>query len=185
MSVPDSRRRQVVVLGASLILAGAVPRLAAADCAAGPTVKSTAGPYYKPDSPQRAVLREPDMPGEPLILSGRVLDRACTPLADAVVDIWHCDTQGHYDNQGFRLRGHQVTGVDGAYRFETIVPGLYPGRTRHVHVRVTTADGRQLTTQWYFPNEPGNGRDFIYRPQLELALSQGEGGLNGRFDVVV
>jgi len=92
---------------------------------------------------------------------------------------------GVYDNDGYRLRGHQFTDAQGRYGFETIVPGLYPGRTRHFHLKVQAPGGRILTTQLYFPDEAGNARDRIFSPELLLALSEGETGATGRFDFVL
>ena len=76
------------------------------------------------------------MAGTRIVVQGRVLTTGCTPIPRALVDFWQADAEGRYDNVGFRLRGHQFTDEAGHYRLETIVPGLYPGRTRHVHVKV-------------------------------------------------
>ena len=103
------------------------------DCRDGdePTVPETEGPFFKPKSPQRSDLREPATKGKPFELSGYVLTKSCRPVLGAVVDLWHADENGEYDNVGFRYRGHVITEPDGAFRFHTIVPALYPGRTRH------------------------------------------------------
>ena len=124
-----------------------------------PTVRQTEGPFFKPRSPERSDLREPGAGGRRFELSGFVLTRSCRPLRGAVVDLWHADERGEYDNIGFRYRGHVITGPDGAFRFRTIVPALYSGRTRHYHVKVQAPGSRLLTTQLYFPNEPANLRD--------------------------
>ena len=87
-----------------------------------PTVRQTEGPFFKPRSPERSDLREPGAGGRPFELSGFVLTRRCRPLRGAVVDLWHADDKGEYDNIGFRYRGHVTTGPDGAFRFRTIVP---------------------------------------------------------------
>jgi protocatechuate 3,4-dioxygenase beta subunit len=128
------------------------------------------------------------MPGRPIVLAGMVLDRACKPLAHALLDLWHADDEGAYDNTGFRLRGHQLTDADGRYRFRTIVPALYTGRTRHFHLKVQPAGGRLLTTQLYFPDEPMNRRDGLFRPELVMRMAKaGPTGddLDARFDFVV
>ena len=65
-----------------------------------------------------------------------MLTRGCRPVERALVDLWHADDGGAYDNRGFRYRGHVFTDEQGRYRFRTILPGLYPGRTRHYHVKV-------------------------------------------------
>src|SRR6516225_1481440 len=72
-----------------------------------PTPAETAGPFFKPRSPERGSLLEPDAKGMRLELSGRVFGRDCRPLAGALLDFWQADGDGLYDNDGFRLRGHQ------------------------------------------------------------------------------
>src|SRR5262249_21210735 len=143
------------------------------------------GPFFKPRSPERADLIEPGMPGRPIVLAGQVLDRACKPLGHALLDLWQADDGGTYDNAGFRLRGHQFTDADGRYRFRTIVPALYPGRTRHFHLKVQPAGGRVLTTQLYFPDEPMNRRDGLFRPDLLMRVARAGEDLEARFDFIV
>ena len=135
-----------------------------------PTPSETEGPFFTPNSPERTSLLEPGMPGTRIVLTGRVLSAGCQPVAGALLDFWHADDSGEYDNQGYRCRGHQFTDADGRYRLETVVPGLYPGRTRHFHVKVQPRGGRVLTTQLYFPGEARNPRDFLFRPDLLMAI---------------
>ena len=151
------------------------------------TRSQTAGPFYTPRTPRRAYLREPETTGEPLVLEGLVLTPDCRPVAGAVVDIWHCDERGRYDNEGFRYRGHQFTDAAGAYRFETIRPTRYRGRTAHIHVMVQGEATRALTTQVYFPDlEASNDRDSIFRGDLVMRLERAQGGeWRGRFDFVL
>ncbi len=146
-----------------------------------PTPAETEGPFFKPRSPHRASLLEPGLVGHRIVLSGRVYSRACRPLPGVLLDFWHADHDGHYDNVTFRLRGHQFTDEKGRYRLETIVPGLYPGRTRHFHVRVQAPHHRVLTTQLYFPGEPRNREDFLFRSDLLMAVKAGEEGQAARF----
>src|SRR5215813_816268 len=100
------------------------------------TPRQTEGPYYKRSSPERTSLLDPSLTGTPLHLTGYVLSQRCQPLSRALLDFWQADDQGQYDNQGYRCRGHQFTDEAGHYRLDTVVPGLYPGRTRHIHVKV-------------------------------------------------
>ena len=100
-----------------------LPPTPACDDGDEPTLAQTEGPYFTPNSPERAMLREAGMAGTPITLTGFVLTRSCRPIAGALVDLWHADDAGEYDNDGYRLRGHQFTGADGRYAFETIVPG--------------------------------------------------------------
>ncbi len=138
----------------------------AADCSRGITPAQTEGPYYKPDTPARTSLLDPGMGGTPITLTGYVLSRNCTPIAGALLDFWQANDEGQYDNGGYTLRGHESTDASGRYTLQTIIPGLYPGRTRHIHVKVQAPNQPILTTQLYFPDEPQNSRDSIYDPRL-------------------
>jgi protocatechuate 3,4-dioxygenase beta subunit len=151
---------------------------------AAATPAQTPGPFFKPRSPERKSLRETGMEGTPIVIEGYVRSTRCKPVAGALVDFWQADASGNYDNEGFRLRGHQFTDGSGRYRLETIVPGLYPGRTRHFHVRVQPPKRGVLTTQLYFPGEPDNKRDGIFNPKLLLDLRE-SGVKTGRYDFVV
>jgi len=177
-------RRTVLALAVAAALGSARGFAQAPACTPGVfTPRLTEGPYFKPDSPERSVLLEPGIPGTPIVLAGQVLDSTCRPVNGALVDLWHADGQGRYDNAGYRLRGHQHTDASGQYRFETVAPAPYVGRTRHFHVKVQRPAGPVLTTQLYFPGEPGNARDGLFRKELLLALSPD--AASGRFDFVV
>jgi protocatechuate 3,4-dioxygenase beta subunit len=149
------------------------------------TLRQTEGPFFKPSSPERAELLEAGMAGQPIELVGFVLSRACKPLAGALLDFWQADDKGRYDNSGFRLRGHQFSDTEGRYRLRSIVPGVYVGRTRHIHVKVQPHGGRVLTTQLYFPGEPQNRSDGLFRSELLMRADKNAGWLAGRFDFVL
>ena len=149
------------------------------------TLRQTEGPFFKPSSPERADLIEAGMAGQPIELVGFVLTRACRPVPNALLDLWQADASGDYDNSGFRLRGHVRADADGRYRFGTIVPGAYEGRTRHLHVKVAPPTGRLLTTQLYFPGEPKNVKDGLFRKELLIRTAKNAGSLAGRFDFVL
>jgi protocatechuate 3,4-dioxygenase beta subunit len=170
-------------------LPGTLPATPACDSDAR-TPSQTEGPYFTPRSPERADLREPGLAGQPVMLTGFVLTRGCKPVARAVVDLWHADDTGEYDNKGFRLRGHVYTDAAGRYAFRTIKPAFYPGRTRHYHVKVQGGASRVLTTQLYFPDEPANARDGLYRRELLMRVAQArdagvQDALAARFDFVL
>jgi protocatechuate 3,4-dioxygenase beta subunit len=150
-----------------------------------PSPRQTEGPYYKRHSPERQTLIEPGVAGTPLSLSGQVLSRRCQPIARALLDFWQADDEGAYDNKGYRLRGHQFADEAGRYRLETIVPGLYPGRTRHIHVKVQAPHNPVLTSQLYFPGEPSNRRDRLFRPELLVKVEETPGGQRAVFDFVL
>jgi protocatechuate 3,4-dioxygenase beta subunit len=143
------------------------------DCDDGdePTPSTTEGPFYTPASPLRNSLLEPGTTGRRIVLTGRVFSLGCRPVPRALLDFWQADAGGEYDNVGFKLRGHQFTDARGRFRLESVVPGLYPGRTRHFHVKVQRpGGGRLLTTQLFFPDEPRNTRDRLFRPELMMAV---------------
>lgn len=150
-----------------------------------PTPAQTEGPYYTPNTPERTSFLEAGIPGTKLIVTGYVLSTDCRPLAQTLVDFWHCDDAGVYDNAGFRLRGHQFTDDQGRYYLETILPGVYPGRTRHIHVKVQAPNQPVLTTQMYFPGEPGNSTDGIFRPDLVMDVQDAAAGKAASFNFVL
>jgi len=150
-----------------------------------PTLPQIEGPFYKPSSPERADLLERDLRARVVELSGSVLTRTCKGVPRVLIDLWHADATGEYDNRGFRYRGHVFTDAQGRFRFRTIRPALYPGRTRHYHFKVLATGKQLLTTQLYFPNEPMNARDSLYRRALELTIANVENAMAARFDFVL
>ena len=150
-----------------------------------PTPAQTEGPYFKSSSPQRSSLLESGVTGTLLTITGRVLSTSCQPISAAKLDFWQADDSGNYDNSGFRLRGHQFTDADGRYTLQTIVPGLYPGRTRHIHVKAQAPNQSILTTQLYFPNEARNATDGIFSSELLMTVNEVAGGRAATFDFVL
>jgi protocatechuate 3,4-dioxygenase beta subunit len=146
------------------------------------TAAQTEGPFFKTSTPLRVSLVEAGSKAPRLLIAGQVLSARCTPVANALLDFWHADEDGEYDNAGFRYRGHQFTDAQGRYRLATIVPAEYPGRTRHIHVKVQAPGKRVLTTQLYFPGDPGNAKDGLYERALEMRLAR---ATEGTFDFVV
>ncbi|RCG29954.1 dioxygenase [Sphaerisporangium album] len=147
-----------------------------------PTIPQTEGPYFKPNSPQRTTLPGT---GTPLTISGYVFGLSCRPLPNVLLDFWQADRNGAYDNSGFNFRGHQYTDANGAYKLTTIVPGLYPGRTRHIHVKAQAPNKPVLTTQLYFPGEPRNSTDTIYDARLLMTVRTNGTGREATFDFVL
>jgi protocatechuate 3,4-dioxygenase beta subunit len=185
----DPRRREFLAASAAFVI-GLVSDAHAQGGRARPTPAcgddvvtpaQTPGPYFKPQSPLRSTLLEPGMPGTRIVVEGTVLTTGCKPIPRALLDFWQADARGEYDNAGYRLRGHQFTDDAGRYRLETVVPGIYPGRTRHLHVNVQAPGRRVLTTQLYFPDEPQNQRDGIFDRDLVLKIRDTEGGKLARF----
>jgi protocatechuate 3,4-dioxygenase beta subunit len=150
------------------------------------TVAETEGPYYKSGSPETTTLVQDAMPGQIITITGQVLDQSGHPVANALLDFWQANANGVYDNSGYTLRGHQLTDANGSYTLTTVVPGLYPGRTEHIHVKVQAPGGSMLTTQLFFPGVAENSRDSIYDPSLLLNITDnGDGTLSGSYTFVV
>lgn len=149
------------------------------------TPEETEGPFFKPRSPRRSSLIEPGMKGTRLSLGGRVFAHDCRPVPGALLDFWHADDDGEYDNAGFRLRGHQFADALGRFQLDTIVPGLYTGRTRHIHVKVQAPHRPVLTTQLYFPGEPRNGSDGLFRSDLLMVTRRERERQRGWFHFVL
>ena len=156
------------------------------------------GPYWKPGSPERKSLLEPDTRGERIVISGTVRNTAGKAIEGAWVDFWQCDGQAYYDNKGYRLRGHQFTDAEGRYEVETVVPSEYDDllvspdgdsrkvyRTSHIHVKVKAPERQTLTTQLYVPGAPGNSKDSYYTEACELQIEDTPDGKRGRFDFVL
>lgn len=122
------------------------------------------GPFYVDVNLLRPDIRE-DQVGLPLDLTVQVVqvgEDGCIPLADALVEIWHCNLEGVYsgvidrssDTTGQTwLRGAQMTDADGNATITTIYPGWYPGRCVHIHFKVFPAENMVFTSQLYFPDE--------------------------------
>jgi protocatechuate 3,4-dioxygenase beta subunit len=152
---------------------------------AASTLSLTEGPYFKSGSPERSVLIGAGMKGTRLILSGSVLTADCQPVLGARLDFWQANADGQYDNSGYTLRGHQFSDADGHYRLTTIVPGLYTGRTEHIHVKVAAPGGPVLTTQLFFPGVAQNQSDGIFAPSLVMDLQSTPDGDTATFNFVI
>jgi protocatechuate 3,4-dioxygenase beta subunit len=195
MRTPPSRRQ---ILGGALasrsLLSLLDPHSAFAESAAptpechdnhDATVRQTEGPFFKASSPERADLVEPATTGRLVEIEGQVTTRSCRPVTKALLELWHADEHGEYDNGGFRYRGHLFADAEGRYRFRTILPALYPGRTRHYHFKVQAPEQAVLTTQLYFPDEPANRRDSLFRRDLLMRMTEAPDALKARFDFVL
>ncbi|MFI5444900.1 intradiol ring-cleavage dioxygenase [Polaromonas sp. UC242_47] len=170
------------------------------------TPAQTEGPFYPVVFPKdtdydllrNGALNYPD--GQSTWLEGSVSDLAGQPVAGAQVEIWQCDHTGHYHHPGdgaradsrFQGFGRVTVAADGRYRFRTIRPVAYSGRTPHIHVKVKLGQRELLTTQLYVAGDPGNVRDFLWRnlgaddrAALTVSFAPGSDGLRANFPIVV
>jgi protocatechuate 3,4-dioxygenase beta subunit len=173
MSPDQNRRRLLVALGGMLV----APALAGGRLLATPA--QSAGPFYPVELPldddndlTRVAGRDGLAAGRLTELRGRLLDLNGRPITDARIEIWQCDANGRYRHPGDRrwavrdenFQGHGQTRTDsaGRYRFRTIRPVSYPGRTPHIHIAVIAPQSLRLVTQLYIRGEPGNAGDFLF-----------------------
>jgi len=193
---PDNRRtlrrRHFVAALAGATVAPLASR-ATAQGGTPPTPSQALGPFYPRDASERPDATDADLlvvegdrvltQGMPIFLRVRVVDRDLRPIVGARVEIWQCDAMSVYHHpaggaEAERDPNFQGYGVDrtdpsGIFRFRTILPVAYPGRTPHIHVRVQPEGRRGLATQLYLPGEPGNARDFLFShlaPEEQKAL---------------
>jgi protocatechuate 3,4-dioxygenase beta subunit len=139
------------------------------------TPRLTEGPFYPRRLPldtdnDLLIINNSITPavGEVTHLTGRVLSESGEPITGAVVEIWQCDARAHYIAQGkggdpnFQGFGRFTTGSKGEYRFRTIKPVPYPGRTPHIHFKVKKGERELLTSQLFINGHPQNARDGVF-----------------------
>lgn len=207
-SIAPTRRQwlQQGLRGAALVAAPALVQPAAAQARAMPTPRQTEGPYYPVGIPadsdgdllRNGMLRYTQ--GEAVWVEGRVTDTQGVPLSGGTVEIWQCDADGHYHHPGdggkaapaFQGFGRVVLGRDGRYRFRTIRPAPYTGRTPHIHFKVRLPGRELLTTQVYVAGDAGNARDYLWsrlgekeRAALTVRFAPAADGVRGEFPIVV
>ncbi len=212
MSLPSTPRRQLLtgalrgaaVLAVPAWLTPAVVR--ATPAGLRPTPRQMEGPFYPvtlPDDTDADLLRNGQAVyghGQPAWVQGVVTDTRGTPLAGGQIEIWQCDHHGRYHHPGdgnradpaFQGFGKVTLAKDGSYRFRTLRPAPYSGRTPHIHVKVKLDGQTLLTTQFYVEGDPGNRRDGLWRrlgPEAQAAITRpfvaGPDGLQADYPVVV
>ncbi len=180
MTVSLPRRTLLRILGSAGALIGFARPAAAA---LYPTPPQSTGPFYPPPADRfadtdwdlvKVAGRVRDAGGAVMQLSGRVVSGDGAPVAGALIEIWQCDANGRYLHSGdvsatrshdpdFQGYGATRSNTQGGYRFRTILPVEYPGRTPHLHARILRTDGSELITQIYLGDHPLNQGDFLFR----------------------
>jgi catechol 1,2-dioxygenase len=160
---------------------GSVTKAISKECK---TQRDAEGPFYKEGSPLKSVI---ETEGEPLTIRGTVFQSSdcSTPVGNAIIDIWHCDSKGKYDNEGFKCRGVVKSDSKGRYSFKTILPPSYGSRPRHIHFKVRAEGFKELTSQIYFKGDPNLQNDFARNAEASrvLEIAKTDGLQNGRFDI--
>ncbi|UCB55007.1 MAG: hypothetical protein JSW45_00235 [Thiotrichales bacterium] len=185
----DHNRRKLTFGIAGLIAAGASSKVAALM----PTPRQTAGPFYPVELPLDDDNNLTEVAGKSgkakgIIsdVSGRIIDINGRPLNGLRIEIWQCDANGRYRHpretasrpidENFQGHGFTVTNAEGLYRFRTIRPVPYPGRTPHIHVAVFPQGEDPFITQLYIAGEQRNESDFLYnripRDKRELVTAE-------------
>jgi protocatechuate 3,4-dioxygenase beta subunit len=208
--IPLASRRALLLRSAGLLATTAAPAWLTPAIAQGsalqPTPSQSEGPFYPVTLPADRdfdLLRNGAVryaKGEAAWVEGTVVDTRGAPVAGALVEIWQCDQDGYYHHTGdsgkadpvFQGFGRVAVGKDGAYRFRTLRPARYGGRTPHIHVKVKLDGADLLTTQLYVAGDPANARDFLWRrldqraqAAITVPFAAGSDGLRARFPIVV
>lgn len=205
---PSGNRRTLIVTGATALAATMVPTGfgLAQSRQLQPTPNQTEGPFYPlalPADTDFDLLRNGNASyprGQAAWVEGTVRDTAGRPVSGAVVEIWQCDQAGHYHHPGdggradpaFQGFGRVTVDSDGRYRFRTLRPAPYSGRTPHIHVKVRLERRELLTTQLYVAGDAGNERDFLWqrlnaqgRAALTVPFTPESNGLRAIFPIIV
>lgn len=215
MTEDKSKNRRQFLKNTSLaaLTFGVLPNVSKANSSEKPTFESLLacdkttedfygeGPFYTDNPPTiaNAQLATVDEAGDKMIISGRVFNLDCSEyIPDAIVDVWHANNAGAYDNAGFNLRGKMVTNAQGFYMYETIKPGKYLNggdfRPAHIHYKITPPGFATLTTQLYFEGDPDNGTDaassltsgeFNATDRIIPLTTNADGKLEGTFDIII
>ena len=203
-------RRKFIAAGVSGAASVVLP--ASAWAALTPTPRQTEGPFYPLTLPLDAdadlvTVAGRGAPAKGVLthVIGRVLDLDGRAVSGARVEIWQCDALGPYhhprDGGGadanFQGYGATVADREGSYRFRTIRPVAYPGRTPHIHFALSGRGFDRFTTQMYVAGEPLNDKDMVLsrirdpaaRQRVIVPLEEADtietGALLGRFDIIV
>lgn len=189
----DARRQEWVLLADIFGLSDQVAGCAV-HRATTVTPATLPGPFYRPDAPQMETGANlcRDGVGAPLTVTGRVTSAAGQPVCGAMVEVWHANGQGYYENQDpdsqpeHNLRGRFVTAADGSFAFRTVRPagytlpddgpvgqlarrlGLSLDRPAHIHFAVTAHGYRRLVTAIFDASDRAITRDALFAVKPEL-----------------
>ena len=163
------------------------------------TTEDILGPYYFEDAPFRNIIAHEDEPGQRLFISGTVKQNDCEqPISGSLIEIWQANDEGCYgiiedcdtgnpNNDYFNLRGKLFSDENGEYSFESILPGYYGSRPRHIHIKITTPSEEVLVSQLYFENDPNCESDPWCQDADDriIVLEENQFGLHGEIDLIM
>ena len=214
MPIAIIRRRDILVGATAALIAPQLAPLARAQSALIVTPGQTEGPFYPASFPAdmdadlvRVTGQQTQAAGQIAHVAGRVLNKRGEAVQGARVEIWQCDANGIYNHPrqsglqrrdaAFQGYGRAEVSAEGRYAFRTIRPVAYPGRTPHIHFKVSVPGTGRLTTQLYVAGEPQNATDGVLRGirdarardsvivRLEPASDIEPGALKGTFNIVL
>ena len=182
-------RKTIPILISTVIVAGGIvfawPTLQNSAFACPLTESNPEGPYYIAGAPYKEKFH--DMPGQPLLITGTVLNQDCDVVPNAIIDLWQTDSNGNYYFEDFTMRGKVTADENGQYTIDTIFPGSYSDgdliRPSHIHLKISAPGMTSHTTQLYFDGDEHH--DFMTRESLILPLSEQDGILYSDFDFVI
>jgi len=163
------------------------------------TTDDILGPYYFEDAPFRNIIAHEDEPGQRLYISGRIKQNNCeNNISGTLIELWQANDEGCYgivedcntgnpEDDYFNLRGKFFSDVNGNYTFESILPGYYGSRPRHIHIKITTPGEEVLVSQLYFENDPYCENDQWCQDAEDriILLEENESGLHGEIDLII
>ena len=163
------------------------------------TTDDILGPYYFEDAPFRSVIAHANEPGQRLFISGNIKQNDCeNSISGSLIEIWQANDEGCYgivedcdtgnpENDYFNLRGKFFSDVNGDYTLESILPGYYGSRPRHIHIKITTPDEEVLVSQLYFENDPYCENDQWCQDADDriISLVEDEFGVNGEMNLIM
>lgn len=166
------------------------------DNACGITKSDMLGPYYVSGTSKIVNLNTKNLSGEKIVVKGKIYGGSSNdkPIANAMVEVWHADSGGTYHPVGdgkvqdypadkITLRGFVLTDAEGNYMFESIKPGLYPGRPRHFHYKITANGYKTLVTQIYFTGDPLTKEENIEDCRIIDFKKDSSGTIRGTADI--
>lgn len=179
----DSIKRRNFIKNAALGTVASV--IATSTHAQMTTPREVEGPFY-PVTPQKD--KDADLTrvegkngiakGEIVEVSGQVFDQHGNSVEDVTIDLWQANSFGKYHHphdhseapidENFQSWAILQSGTQGKFKFKTVIPGAYPvgassQRTPHIHFKVGKHGYVSLLTQMYFPNQPLNDKDGLFR----------------------
>jgi protocatechuate 3,4-dioxygenase alpha subunit len=143
----------------------------------------TLGPFFPREFAAGANDLAAGARGEPIEITGRVVQADGRALDNVVLEIWQADAEGRFDNPAFCGWGRAATDSAGVYLYRTITPGAAQGRAPHINFLILYSGlMRQLQTVMFFDHSPDPALDNL-KERSERLVAKREGANRYRFDI--